>query len=149
MALEGKGSKARKAALLEYGLEDAANRPAIVYCGTRKDTEEVAEDLRAAGITAVAYHAGMAPDDRASAQLRFMDGDVDVVAATNAFGMGIDKAECALGLALGDPLQRRGLLPGGRQGRPRRTARAGSAAGDALRPRPAGQVQRAAQSRPE
>ncbi len=90
--LEGKGSKARKAALLEFGLKDPENRPAIVYCGTRKDTEEVADDLRAAGITAVAYHAGMAPDDRASAQLRFMEGDVDVVAATNAFGMGIDKA---------------------------------------------------------
>jgi ATP-dependent DNA helicase RecQ len=93
VALEGKGSKARKAALLEIGLRDPANRPAIVYCGTRRDTEEVADDIRAAGITAVAYHAGMAPDDRASAQLRFMEGDVDVVAATNAFGMGIDKAD--------------------------------------------------------
>jgi ATP-dependent DNA helicase RecQ len=93
VALEGKGSKARKAALLEFGLTDPANRPAIVYCGTRRDTEEVADDIRAAGITAVAYHAGMAPDDRASAQLRFMQGDVDVVAATNAFGMGIDKAD--------------------------------------------------------
>ena len=93
VALEGKGSKARKAALLEYGLKDDSNRPAIVYCGTRRDTEEVADDLRAAGIPAVAYHAGMAPDDRASAQVRFMDGDVEVVAATNAFGMGIDKAD--------------------------------------------------------
>jgi ATP-dependent DNA helicase RecQ len=93
VALEGKGSKARKEALLEYGLKDEANRPAIVYCGTRRDTEEVADDLRAAGISSVAYHAGMAPDDRASAQMRFMDGDVDVVAATNAFGMGIDKAD--------------------------------------------------------
>ncbi|MEX0621217.1 MAG: RecQ family ATP-dependent DNA helicase [Solirubrobacterales bacterium] len=92
VALEGKGSKARKAALLEHGLKDDSNRPAIVYCGTRRDTEEVADDLRAAGISAVAYHAGMAPDDRASAQIRFMDGDVEVVAATNAFGMGIDKA---------------------------------------------------------
>ncbi len=93
VALEGKGSKARKAALLEYGLSDPANRPAIVYCGTRRDTGEVADDLRAAGISAVSYHAGMPPDDRASAQVRFMDGDVEVVAATNAFGMGIDKAD--------------------------------------------------------
>ncbi len=93
VALEGKGSKARKAALLEHGLSDPANRPAIVYCGTRRDTEEVADDLRAAGISAVSYHAGMPPDDRASAQVRFMDGDVEVVAATNAFGMGIDKAD--------------------------------------------------------
>lgn len=92
IALEGKGSKARKQALLELGLADPANRPAIVYCGTRKSTEEVAADLAATGISAVAYHAGMPPDERASAQHRFMEGDAEVVAATNAFGMGIDKA---------------------------------------------------------
>ncbi|HRV60012.1 MAG TPA: RecQ family ATP-dependent DNA helicase, partial [Solirubrobacterales bacterium] len=90
--LEGKGSKARKQALLRIGLTDPENRPAIVYCGTRKSTEEVAEDLRSEGISAVAYHAGMAPDERASAQHRFMEGDAEVVVATNAFGMGIDKA---------------------------------------------------------
>ncbi|HNF84249.1 MAG TPA: RecQ family ATP-dependent DNA helicase, partial [Solirubrobacterales bacterium] len=90
--LEGKGSKARKQALLELGLADPANRPAIVYCGTRKSTEELAEDLRSAGLSAVGYHAGMAPDERASAQHRFMEGDAEVVVATNAFGMGIDKA---------------------------------------------------------
>lgn len=90
---EGKGSKARKAALLDHGLADQANRPAIVYCGTRRDTEEVAEALAASGRRAVAYHAGMPADERASAQLRFMDGDADVVVATNAFGMGIDKAD--------------------------------------------------------
>jgi len=92
IALEGKGSKARKQALLELGLSDPDNRPAIVYCGTRKSTEEVAEDLRAAGLSAVGYHAGMPPDERASAQHRFMEGDAEVVVATNAFGMGIDKA---------------------------------------------------------
>ncbi|MGK2955408.1 MAG: RecQ family ATP-dependent DNA helicase [Solirubrobacterales bacterium] len=93
VALEGTGSKARKQALLEYGLKDPENRPAIVYCGTRKDTEELGDDLRASGLTAVSYHAGMPPDDRASAQYRFMEGDADVVVATNAFGMGIDKAD--------------------------------------------------------
>lgn len=92
VALEGKGSKARKQALLEHGLKDPANRPAIVYCGTRRDTEELGDALRAEGLDAVSYHAGMAPDDRAAAQHRFMDGDADVVVATNAFGMGIDKA---------------------------------------------------------
>lgn len=91
--LEGKGSKARKQALLELGLADPANRPAIVYCGTRKSTEELADDLRAAGLSAVGYHAGMAPDERASAQHRFMEGDAEIVVATNAFGMGIDKAD--------------------------------------------------------
>ena len=93
IALEGKGSKARKQALLEAGLSDPGNRPAIVYCGTRKSTEELADDLRAAGLSAVGYHAGMPPDERASAQHRFMEGDVEVVVATNAFGMGIDKAD--------------------------------------------------------
>ncbi|MCB0827808.1 MAG: ATP-dependent DNA helicase RecQ [Solirubrobacterales bacterium] len=93
VALEGKGSKARKRALLEHGLSDPANRPAIVYCGTRRDTEELAEELRASGLGAVGYHAGMPPDDRASAQHRFMSGDAEIVVATNAFGMGIDKAD--------------------------------------------------------
>jgi RecQ family ATP-dependent DNA helicase len=93
VALEGKGSKARKLALLEGALADPANRPAIVYCGTRRDTEEVAEALRAAGLLAVGYHAGMGADERAAAQHRFMCGDAEVVTATNAFGMGIDKAD--------------------------------------------------------
>jgi len=92
VALEGTGSKARKQALLEHCLNDSENRPAIVYAGTRKDTEQLGDDLRALGLAAVSYHAGMPPDERASAQHRFMDGDADVVVATNAFGMGIDKA---------------------------------------------------------
>jgi RecQ family ATP-dependent DNA helicase len=91
--LEGKGTKARKLGLLEHGLADPANRPAIVYCGTRKDTDEVAEVLRAAGLEAAAYHAGMAADERASVQLRFMSGECEVIVATNAFGMGVDKAD--------------------------------------------------------
>ena len=91
--LEGKGSKARKHMLLSAALADPANRPSIVYCGTRRDTEEVGERLRADGLQAVAYHAGMAADERASAQHRFMEGDADVVVATNAFGMGVDKAD--------------------------------------------------------
>jgi ATP-dependent DNA helicase RecQ len=90
--LAGKGTKARKLGLLEHGLADIANRPAIVYCGTRKDTDEVAETLRGAGLEAAAYHAGMAADERASVQLRFMTGECEVIVATNAFGMGVDKA---------------------------------------------------------
>ncbi len=93
IAFEGKGSKARKQALLELGLADPANRPAIVYCGTRKSTDQLADDLRSTGLSVVGYHAGMAPDERASAQHRFMEGDAEIVVATNAFGMGIDKAD--------------------------------------------------------
>ncbi|MBS1879651.1 MAG: ATP-dependent DNA helicase RecQ [Actinobacteria bacterium] len=94
--LEGTGSKARRQALLEAGLKDPANRPAIVYCGTRRDTEEVTETLREAGIAARAYHAGMEPEQRTAVQQRFMtggEGNLDVIVATNAFGMGVDKAD--------------------------------------------------------
>jgi RecQ family ATP-dependent DNA helicase len=91
--LEGKGSKARRMALLEAGLADPANRPAIVYCGTRRDTDDVAAALREAGQRALPYHAGMEAEDRGDTQARFMDGDVDVIVATNAFGMGVDKAD--------------------------------------------------------
>src|SRR5882757_3696753 len=96
VALEGKGSKARRQALLETGLADPANRPAIVYCGTRKDTDEVAEELGGTGLRALAYHAGMEGHARSVVQRRFMSGGedaVDVVVATNAFGMGVDKAD--------------------------------------------------------
>jgi RecQ family ATP-dependent DNA helicase len=90
--LEGKGSKARRMALLEAGLADPANRPAIVYCGTRRDTDEIATELRDGGLRALAYHAGMESEDRGATQARFMDGEVEVIVATNAFGMGVDKA---------------------------------------------------------
>jgi ATP-dependent DNA helicase RecQ len=93
VTFEGKGSKARKLALLEHGLRRRENLPAIVYCGTRRDTEAVADALRSSGALAAAYHAGMQPDERASAQHRFMSGDAEVIVATNAFGMGIDKAD--------------------------------------------------------
>ncbi|MGN6276059.1 MAG: RecQ family ATP-dependent DNA helicase [Solirubrobacterales bacterium] len=93
VALEGTGSMARRQALLEAGLADPANRPAIVYCGTRKQTEEVAADLRDSGIAAVAYHAGLEPEHRTAIQERFMATDSGVICATNAFGMGVDKPD--------------------------------------------------------
>ena len=93
IALEGTGSKARKQMLLSLALSDPVNRPAIVYCGTRRDVEEMTERLRSDGLPAVGYHAGMPADERASAQHRFMEGDAEIVVATNAFGMGVDKAD--------------------------------------------------------
>jgi RecQ family ATP-dependent DNA helicase len=93
VALEGKGSVGRRQALLEAGLADPANRPAIVYCGTRKDTDEVAATLRGTGLRALAYHAGMTPEGRTEVQRRFMAGEAEVIVATNAFGMGVDKAD--------------------------------------------------------
>jgi len=91
--LDGTGSKARRLALLEAGLSDPENRPAIVYCGTRKDTDEIATTLREGGRRAVRYHAGMEAEDRSAAQQRFMADEADVVVATNAFGMGVDKTD--------------------------------------------------------
>jgi ATP-dependent DNA helicase RecQ len=93
LALDGAGTKARKAMLLSLALGDPAMRPAIVYCGTRREVDEVSEQLRADGLLAVGYHAGMPADERAAAQHRFMEGDAEVVVATNAFGMGVDKAD--------------------------------------------------------
>ncbi|MGH2874360.1 MAG: RecQ family ATP-dependent DNA helicase, partial [Solirubrobacteraceae bacterium] len=93
IALDGPGSKARKHALLAAALDDEGLRPAIVYCGTRREVDEVTERLAAEGLVAVGYHAGMPADQRASAQHRFMEGDAEIVVATNAFGMGVDKAD--------------------------------------------------------
>ncbi len=91
--VEGKGAVARKRAALLHVLEGTDARPAIVYCGTRKDTEEVAELIAGRGIATVAYHAGLSPVQRRRAQEAFMAGEAEVVVATNAFGMGVDKAD--------------------------------------------------------
>nr|WP_245604318.1 ATP-dependent DNA helicase RecQ [Patulibacter minatonensis] len=93
LPFDGQGSVAKKKATLVAGVSDPANRPAIVYCGTRKSTEEVCDLLNATGVTAVGYHAGMSADVRASRQDAFMRGQAEVVVATNAFGMGVDKAD--------------------------------------------------------
>jgi ATP-dependent DNA helicase RecQ len=92
VSLEGTGAVARKRAALLHVLADPAARPAIVYCGTRRDTDSVAELISSAGIRAVAYHAGMSPDARRASQEAFMSDAAEVVVATNAFGMGVDKA---------------------------------------------------------
>jgi ATP-dependent DNA helicase RecQ len=68
--------------------------PGIVYAGTRAESERLAARLAAQlGVEAIAYHAGLPREARAEAQRRFMAGDAPIVVATNAFGMGIDKAD--------------------------------------------------------
>ncbi|MEK6642876.1 MAG: DNA helicase RecQ [Planctomycetota bacterium] len=64
----------------------------IVYCISRKDTESTAEFLRVGGIKAAAYHAGMTPEERRTTQEAFAEERLDVVVATVAFGMGIDRS---------------------------------------------------------
>jgi ATP-dependent DNA helicase RecQ len=65
----------------------------IVYCFSRARAETVAAGLAARGISALAYHAGLPAEERAASQDAFIDGEVRVMAATTAFGMGIDKPD--------------------------------------------------------
>ena len=75
-------------------LREPGALPAIVYAGTRNDCERLAARLSSElEVEAIAYHAGLPRDARAEAQRRFMSGAAPVVVATNAFGMGVDKAD--------------------------------------------------------
>ena len=76
------------------GAREPGALPAIVYAGTRAECDKLAARLaQELGRTVLAYHAGLPREARAEAQRRFMGGEVDVVVATNAFGMGVDKAD--------------------------------------------------------
>lgn len=66
-------------------------KPGIVYVATRKKAEEVAEALCNEGVQAIFYHAGMKAKEREQAQTAFMNDEVEVMVATTAFGMGVDK----------------------------------------------------------
>ena len=74
-------------------LEKYRGESAIIYCGSRKSTEEMAETLRERGYSAVAYHAGLDAEVRRLAQENFIRDRTDVVVATIAFGMGINKPD--------------------------------------------------------
>jgi len=95
---------------------------AIVYCSTRKSVESLTRTLQFTDVNAVGYHAGMPSDLRTSVQEQFMNGQVPVIVATNAFGMGIDKINIRLILHFGitgslfDYLQEAGRA--GRDGKP-------------------------------
>ncbi len=80
------------AALVEI-LKRHQAESAIVYCGSRKSTESIAQNLSEIGLKAEPYHAGMDPELRRTTQERFIRDDVPIVVATIAFGMGIDKPD--------------------------------------------------------
>jgi ATP-dependent DNA helicase RecQ len=84
-----KDQESKMEALLDCA--EASERPGIIYAATRKETEEIASALRARGLSAAAYHAGLKTAERNRVHWAFMDERVEIVAATIAFGMGIDK----------------------------------------------------------
>jgi ATP-dependent DNA helicase RecQ len=92
------GQKARRSATVAIlrevlGGSSAPAGGAIVYAATRKNAETMGAALSDAGFRAGVYHAGMSPEDRADVNARFASGELHAVAATNAFGMGIDRSD--------------------------------------------------------
>ncbi len=78
--------------IIQY-IKANSGKSGIIYCLSRKKTEELAELLQVNGIKALPYHAGMDSHQRSSVQDKFLMQDVDVIVATIAFGMGIDKPD--------------------------------------------------------
>jgi ATP-dependent DNA helicase RecQ len=76
---------------LNQFLESEAQQSGIIYCGTRNSVERLAEKLQEQGFKARAYHAGLAHSERREVQTLFRHDRIDIVVATLAFGMGIDK----------------------------------------------------------
>ncbi len=104
-------------------LEDEENRPAIVYAATRKHAEQLADQL-AGEFPAAAYHAGLQPSERDRVQAEFLRGSLEVIVATTAFGMGIDKADVRTVIHAALPASLEGyyqeLGRAGRDGKPSR-----------------------------
>ena len=96
---------------------------AIVYCATRQGTEEISEFLRANETAAEHFHAGLPPETKKHVQQSFIRGDLRVIAATNAFGMGIDKPDVRLVVHADIPGSLENFLQeAGRAGRDQQTA---------------------------
>ncbi|HEY1407229.1 MAG TPA: DNA helicase RecQ, partial [Spirochaetota bacterium] len=91
LTLSVRPGRKRVEQIIEF-LKGHKNQPGIIYCLSRKATESVAERLSKKGFRAESYHAGMSSDDRNSVQNRFICDDIQIICATVAFGMGIDKS---------------------------------------------------------
>jgi ATP-dependent DNA helicase RecQ len=88
------GTAVDKERRLAAALSEPGSLPAIVYAGTRNASEQLATSLRQTlGVSVEPYHAGLDRGTRAAVQKRFMSSATPVIVATNAFGMGIDKAD--------------------------------------------------------
>src|SRR5213078_3539601 len=75
----------------------------IIYCIRRRDVDSLSEKLRRKGVNVVAYHAGLSPEERRAAQDKFATEKCDLVVATVAFGMGIDRSNVRFVLHTGMP----------------------------------------------
>lgn len=91
LSLEVRPALDRVKQIIEF-INEKPNESGIIYCLSRKTTEELAEKLLKAGIQAKAYHAGLDNTTRSKTQDEFINDDCQVVCATIAFGMGIDKS---------------------------------------------------------
>ncbi|UUF13304.1 MULTISPECIES: DNA helicase RecQ [Flavobacterium] len=91
LSLEVRPALDRVKQIIDF-VENKPNESGIIYCLSRKTTEELAEKLSKNGIAAKAYHAGLDNTTRAKTQDQFINDDCQVVCATIAFGMGIDKS---------------------------------------------------------
>ncbi len=97
---------------------------AIVYCATRRQTQELAEYLQEKRMEADFFHAGVPPETKKEVQQSFIRGDLRVITATNAFGMGIDKPDVRLVIHADIPGSLENYLQeAGRAGRDQQTAR--------------------------
>ncbi|MBY9068230.1 RecQ family ATP-dependent DNA helicase [Hyphomonas sp. WL0036] len=81
---------------LKSDLPQEGRSGAIVYCSTRTGTERMADFLKAQSLEAECFHAGLTPETKRDIQERFRSGSLRIIAATNAFGMGIDKPDIRL-----------------------------------------------------
>ena len=91
LTVRQESTKKEKLKFIYHFISRRPNEAGIIYCLSRKNTEMVAEALQEHGIQAEAYHAGLSAQQRASVQERFKMDQIEVVCATIAFGMGIDK----------------------------------------------------------
>lgn len=93
IAVAHTGREREKIAHIRRLAADYEGSSGIIYTSTRKSVEQVTRKLREARLSAVGYHAGMTDDERVRAQEDFMSGRTQMIVATNAFGMGIDKPD--------------------------------------------------------
>ena len=91
LTVRQESTKKEKLKFIYHFIARRPDEAGIIYCLSRKNTEMVAEALQSHGINAEAYHAGLSAQQRASVQERFKMDQIEVVCATIAFGMGIDK----------------------------------------------------------